>query len=51
MAIDTKAKETKQSDRNYTKSSGAVQCSGTTKKGSRCKHNTTDPSGKCWQHK
>lgn len=29
----------------------AMQCLGTTKKGSQCKRTTTDPSGYCWQHK
>lgn len=29
----------------------AVQCKGLTKKGTRCKRMTTDPSGYCWQHK
>lgn len=27
------------------------QCSATTKKGTRCSRTTTDPSGKCWQHR
>lgn len=31
--------------------SASVQCSGTTKKGARCKRMTTDPSGRCYQHK
>ena len=26
------------------------RCSETTKKGSRCKRNTTNPNRKCWQH-
>lgn len=30
--------------------SEAVQCSGITKKGNRCKRKTTDPSGRCYQH-
>lgn len=30
--------------------SAAVQCSGMTKKGNRCKRKTTDPSGRCYQH-
>ena len=28
----------------------AVQCSGTTKAGNRCKRNTTNASGRCYQH-
>lgn len=28
----------------------AVQCKGTTKKGSRCKNQTTNASGYCYQH-
>ena len=28
----------------------AVQCSGITQSGTRCKRKTTDPSGKCFQH-
>lgn len=28
----------------------SVQCSGTTKSGSRCKRMTKSPNGKCWQH-
>lgn len=30
--------------------SSAVQCSGTTLKGARCKRRTTNPSGRCYQH-
>lgn len=30
--------------------SNLVQCSGTTKKGSRCKRKTKYPNGKCYQH-
>lgn len=29
----------------------AVQCSGRTKKGTRCKRMTTDQSGRCYQHR
>ena len=36
--------------KNPTASSTAVQCSGTTKKGLRCKRMTKDASGKCYQH-
>lgn len=32
------------------KESTSVQCSATTKKGSRCSRKTTNASGKCWQH-
>lgn len=32
------------------KQSTSVQCSGTTKAGSRCKRMTLDPSGRCYQH-
>jgi endonuclease G len=32
------------------KNSVAVQCSGITKKGKRCKRMTKDPSGRCYQH-
>ena len=28
-----------------------VQCSGTTKKGERCKNKTGNSNGKCWRHK
>jgi len=28
----------------------AVQCKGTTKKGARCKNQTTNASGYCYQH-
>jgi len=31
-------------------SSSSVQCSGTTKKGARCKRMTTSSSGRCYQH-
>ena len=31
-------------------SSSSVQCTGTTKKGDRCKRMTKDPSGRCAQH-
>ena len=33
-----------------TERSAAVQCSGTTKKGDRCKRTTTSLNGRCWQH-
>jgi|APGre2960657404_1045060.scaffolds.fasta_scaffold50899_1 endonuclease G len=40
-----------QQPRNTTSTiSTAVQCSGITKKGLRCKRRTKDPSGKCYQH-
>ena len=32
------------------KRTAAVQCQGITKKGARCKRNTTHPSGFCYQH-
>ena len=32
------------------KRTAAVQCNGITKKGARCKRNTTHPSGFCYQH-
>lgn len=32
------------------RASGSVQCSGTTKAGTRCKRMTTDSSGRCYQH-
>ena len=32
------------------KSVVAVQCSGTTQAGNRCKRRTKDPSGRCYQH-
>jgi endonuclease G len=35
---------------NSNTNSTAVQCSGTTKKGLRCKRMTKDASGKCYQH-
>lgn len=33
-----------------TERSESVQCSATTKKGTRCKRTTTNLSGRCWQH-
>jgi endonuclease G len=33
-----------------TKYTKAVQCSGTTKAGNRCKRNTTNENGRCYQH-
>lgn len=33
-----------------TERSTAVQCSGTTQKGARCKRTTTNLNGRCWQH-
>lgn len=32
------------------KSSTAQQCTGTTKKGARCRNRTTNPSGRCYLH-
>jgi endonuclease YncB( thermonuclease family) len=31
--------------------STSVRCSGTTKRGTRCKRRTKHPSGRCWQHR
>ena len=31
--------------------SETVRCSATTQAGTQCKRMTSDPSGKCWQHK
>jgi endonuclease G len=39
-----------QETNNTSPNSAAIQCSGTTKKGLRCKRMTKDPSGKCYQH-
>lgn len=33
-----------------TERSSAVQCSGTTQRGTRCKRHTTNLNGRCWQH-
>lgn len=33
-----------------TSTSGAVQCSGITQSGARCKRKTTNPNGRCYQH-
>lgn len=49
MAAEKEARA-EQSGAWSTERSSAVQCSGTTKKGSRCLRMTTNPSGKCWQH-
>lgn len=35
---------------SHASTSAAVQCSGLTKKGNRCKRKTTDSSGRCYQH-
>lgn len=35
---------------SHVSTSAAVQCSGITKKGNRCKRKTTDSSGRCYQH-
>lgn len=40
----------KQTRNTTSNNSAAVQCSGITKKGLRCKRMTKDSSGKCWQH-
>jgi hypothetical protein len=36
--------------RQVKSSSGSVQCSGQTKKGSRCSRMTTNANGRCYQH-
>ena len=52
----TQTKTTKQDSRNYSPptnqgtQSVLVQCSATTKAGTRCKRMTKSPNGKCWQH-
>lgn len=38
------------SNSGNTAASTSVQCSGTTKKGDRCKRMTTNSSGRCYQH-
>jgi endonuclease G len=40
----------KQSRKSTSTESTAVQCSGITQKGMRCKRKTKDSSGKCYQH-
>ena len=46
---DTKTTNTYESG-NQNKSTTSVQCSGTTKSGSRCKRMTTASNGRCYQH-
>lgn len=38
------------SDSPTTRRTISVQCSGTTKAGTRCKHMTYSPNGRCYQH-
>jgi hypothetical protein len=47
---NTKTSPTKGTD-NKTSGPTAAQCTATTKAGTRCKRMTTDPGGKCYQHK
>ncbi len=45
-------KDNKTKEKNNKKSNpNAVQCSGITLEGNRCKRMTTSKDGKCWQHK
>jgi endonuclease G len=47
----TPAEENKeQSDEPTKNNSDSVQCTGTTKSGSRCKRMTSNPGGRCYQH-
>ena len=52
----TQTKTTKQESPNFSPptnqgtQSVSVQCSATTKAGTRCKRMTKSPNGKCWQH-
>jgi 5-methylcytosine-specific restriction endonuclease McrA len=46
----TTKKVTKNNKNLKTNSSSAKQCTGTTKKGSRCKIRTTNSSGRCYHH-
>ena len=39
------------SSKSHSASDSRVQCSGTTKKGNRCRRMTADPSGYCYQHR
>ncbi len=41
---------TSPANKQDTGTSAAVQCSGITQAGTRCKRKTSDPSGKCYQH-
>jgi endonuclease G len=43
-------KQINQENNRVIHTSKAVQCSGTTKAGNRCKRNTTNASGRCYQH-
>lgn len=40
----------KAAKKSHSSNSTGVQCSGITKKGTRCKRNTSNQSGKCYQH-
>ena len=42
--------KTKNLIKSGTSTTGATQCSGTTKKGNQCKRNTQSSNGYCWQH-
>ena len=44
------ARPTTHTTESHSSESTSRQCSGTTKKGTRCKRMTTDGSGRCWQH-
>lgn len=49
-ATSPSAPSTKKTESAPKSSSGSVQCSGTTKAGSRCKRMTTSSNGRCYQH-
>jgi hypothetical protein len=40
----------KKSNTGYTRRTSSIRCSGTTKKGNRCKRVTKNSSGRCYQH-
>ena len=47
--VETETRERKEY-RSSRQRSHSVQCSGTTKKGARCRRMTTNASGRCYQH-
>lgn len=49
-ATNTEVKSQINQPTNSASQSISVQCSATTKAGTRCKRMTKSPNGKCWQH-
>ena len=50
QSVSKKAEVKEEKAPHYNRNATSSQCTGTTKKGTRCKRMTTSSNGKCYQH-